>query len=55
MAGKVLFYKNADKINVLTPAFKETLLRKGVASSKIVMIPNGADLDIFRPGAKETG
>jgi glycosyltransferase involved in cell wall biosynthesis len=46
-------YKSADKINVLTPAFKETLLRKGVASNKIVMIPNGADLDIFRPGAKE--
>jgi len=46
-------YRNADKINVLTPAFKEALLRKGVASSKIVMISNGADLDIFRPGAKE--
>ncbi len=48
-----LIYKKADKINVLTPAFKEALLRKGVASSKIVMIPNGADLDIFSPGVKE--
>ena len=46
-------YKKADKINVLTPAFKETLLRKGVALNKIVMIPNGADLDIFKPQAEE--
>lgn len=47
-------YKSADKVNVLTPAFKEVLVKKGVPSNKLTMIPNGADLDIFRPGAKET-
>jgi len=46
-------YRKASKINVLTPAFKEVLLKKGVPSDKITMIPNGADLDIFSPGAKD--
>jgi glycosyltransferase involved in cell wall biosynthesis len=46
-----LSYKNATKINVLTPAFKEALIRKkNVPEEKIIFIPNGADLDIFQPG-----
>ena len=44
-------YKRSKKINVLTPAFKQRLIEtKGVSSTKITMIPNGADMDIFRPG-----
>ena len=46
-------YKKARKINVLTPAFKEVLVEKGVPLGKITMIPNGADLDIFTPAPKE--
>ncbi len=46
-------YKTAKLINVLTPAFRETLIKKkSVSPGKITMIPNGADLDIFHPGVK---
>lgn len=42
-------YQKAEKINVLTPAFKKALIKKRVPPDKITMIPNGADLDVFRP------
>jgi len=47
-------YKKADLINVLTPAYKEYLIKeKNVSENKIIYIPNAADLDIFRPGSRE--
>jgi glycosyltransferase involved in cell wall biosynthesis len=49
-----LSYKYADKINVLTPAFRQVLInKKSINENKIIFIPNGADLDIFHPGTKE--
>ncbi|QFY72030.1 glycosyltransferase WbuB [Priestia megaterium] len=49
-----LSYKFATKINVLTPAFKQTLMeKKGIAKEKIIFVPNGADTDIFQPGPKD--
>lgn len=46
-------YKFANKINVLTPAFKQALInKKNIKPEKIIFIPNGADLDIFSPGVK---
>lgn len=49
-----LCYRKASKINVLTPAFKEVLIRKkNVPANKIIEITNGADLDIFQPGPKD--
>ncbi len=37
-------YKTAHKINVLTPAYTENLIKKKhIDPSKIIMIPNGAD------------
>ena len=48
--GEKLFYKFADKINVLTPAFKNYLVeKKGISEDKIMYIPNGADFDVFYP------
>ncbi|WP_342388772.1 glycosyltransferase family 4 protein [Salinicoccus bachuensis] len=48
-----LSYKTADKINVLTPAFKNKLVnQKSVTESKIIYVPNGADTDIFQPESK---
>lgn len=42
-----LMYKQSAKINVLTPAFKQTLLeKKGVPESKIISIPNAADFSL---------
>jgi glycosyltransferase involved in cell wall biosynthesis len=47
-------YRKADWINVLTPAFEESLVsKKGVNQDKISMIPNGADLDIMIPGERD--
>ncbi|WP_242335969.1 MULTISPECIES: glycosyltransferase family 4 protein [unclassified Anaeromyxobacter] len=44
----------ADRINVLTPAFRDDLLRRGLApAEKIICVPNGADLDQFWPGPRE--
>lgn len=44
----------ADRINVLTPAFRDDLIRRGLApSEKIVFVPNGADLDAFSPGPRD--
>ena len=39
-------YKRAKLINVLTPAFREKLIEKGVPSEKIIFIPNAADFAI---------
>jgi glycosyltransferase involved in cell wall biosynthesis len=47
-------YRKADWINVLTPAFRETLIeKKGVPPEKISMITNGADPDLFQPGERD--
>jgi glycosyltransferase involved in cell wall biosynthesis len=44
-------YASADRINVLTPAFRQDIIDRGLAAdSKIVFIPNGADIDLFQPG-----
>jgi glycosyltransferase involved in cell wall biosynthesis len=44
----------AERINVLTPAFREDLLRRGLApASKIVFVPNGADVERFFPRPKD--
>lgn len=40
-------YRKARLINVLTPAFRQTLLdKKGIASDKIIFIPNAADFSM---------
>jgi glycosyltransferase involved in cell wall biosynthesis len=45
--------KHATKINVLTPAFREDIIRRGLApEAKITLIPNGADDESFQPGPK---
>ena len=49
-----LAYRRAAWINVLTPAFEESLVRrKGVPRKLISMIPNGADLDFMQPGPRD--
>ncbi len=48
-----LSYKFANKINVLTPAFKTKLIKdKDIIEEKVMFVPNGADLDIFHPATK---
>ncbi len=44
----------ADRINVLTPAFRDDLVKRGLASeAKISFVPNGADVSMFHPTPRE--
>lgn len=46
-ALEAFIYRNAKKINVLTPAFRETLIsKKNVDPDKIIFIPNAADFSL---------
>ncbi len=45
-------YHQADQIVALTKSFKEHILRRGVAESRISVITNGADLTLFQPSSK---
>lgn len=41
------FYRAAAKVVVVTHAFREDLSSRGIDSSKIAVIPNGADLEVY--------
>ena len=47
MAKKI--YAGADHIIALSPGMKEGIVRAGVPTEKVTMIPNACDLDLFRP------
>jgi glycosyltransferase involved in cell wall biosynthesis len=45
---------SADRINVLTPAFRDDIVRRKLSGAdKITLIPNGADLSTFQPGPRD--
>ncbi|MBD0339253.1 MAG: glycosyltransferase family 4 protein [Thermoleophilia bacterium] len=44
-------YRRAAKIVVLSEGAQEDLERRGIPSEKLSLIPNAADLDVFRPDA----
>jgi glycosyltransferase involved in cell wall biosynthesis len=45
--------RSADMVNVLTPAFREDILKRGLATeNKICFVPNGADIEMFTPGPR---
>lgn len=47
-------YRSADLINVLTPAFRDDIVGRGLApDSKIIFVPNGADVTAFQPGPRD--
>lgn len=47
-------YRACDRINVLTPAFRDDIVKRGLASdAKIVFVPNGADANVFTPGPRD--
>ena len=47
MAKKI--YAGAKHIVALSPGMKEGIVRAGVSAEKVTVIPNGSDLDLFRP------
>jgi glycosyltransferase involved in cell wall biosynthesis len=42
-------YHAADHIVALSPGMKEGIARTGIGPEKITVVPNGSDLDLFRP------
>jgi len=42
-------YRQAHHIVALSPGMKEGIVRTGVATEKVTVIPNASDLDLFRP------
>ncbi len=45
-----LSYRSADRLIALSPGIAAGIRRRGVAESKITMISNGCDIDLFHPG-----
>lgn len=46
-------YRSANKIIPNTPAFKLNLIQRGIDASKIEVILNGANLDLYKPQVKD--
>lgn len=48
-----LIYRAARRVTVLSDGMKDNLLRKGVPSTKLAVVPNWVDLEAIRPVEKE--
>lgn len=48
-------YRRAKRIVSVTHSFKEVLTRNGIDATKVVVVPNGVDLETYRPGEKPAG
>jgi len=46
-------YKNATRIVVVTDAFKQKIIERGIDGSKIVVHKNGANLEVYKPIPKD--
>ncbi len=42
-------YRAADHIIALSPGMEQGIVRAGIPEEKVTVIPNGSDLDLFRP------
>jgi glycosyltransferase involved in cell wall biosynthesis len=42
-------YRSAHRVACTTPAFMDTVEARGVPRERLLLLPNGADLDLFRP------
>jgi len=47
--AELFLYRNADHIIPNTEAFKENLINRGISAAKISVVPNGANLTLFKP------
>jgi glycosyltransferase involved in cell wall biosynthesis len=48
-------YDGAERVVVLSEGARQHLLRRGIPAEKLVLIPNAADLDVFRPDRRDDG
>lgn len=48
-------YRQATYINAVTEGIRHTLIQdKGVAASQVLFLPNGVDIELFKPSAPDT-
>lgn len=47
-------YRRADRVVVVTDAFRERLIERGLPASKLAVMKNGADLSRFVPRGRDT-
>jgi glycosyltransferase involved in cell wall biosynthesis len=46
--------RKADRVSVLTPAFRDDIIKRGlVTTEKVSFVPNGADARLFYPGRRD--
>lgn len=48
-------YRRADRIVSVTQSFKDVLTKNGISAAKIVVVPNGVDVETYQPGDKPAG
>jgi glycosyltransferase involved in cell wall biosynthesis len=47
-------YKSCDKVVAVTDAFKANLISRGIESSKIEVVTNGSNMELFQPRVKDS-
>ena len=52
---ELFLYRRARAVVTVTRAFAENIAGRGIDRAKLHVIPNGVDLDAFRPGPTEDG
>ena len=50
---ELALYRSSDKIIAVTDAFKANLISRGIDESKIEVVTNGANMDLFSPRDKD--
>jgi hypothetical protein len=51
---EMLLYRRSDAVVALTPAFKTRITARGISNSKVFVVPNGANLELFQPASKDS-
>ena len=51
---ELFLYRRAAAVVTVTRAFAADIARRGIAESKLHVVPNGVDLDAFRPGPPDS-
>jgi glycosyltransferase involved in cell wall biosynthesis len=52
-ALEMFLYRRAARVVVVTHAFRDILVRRGLDAAHVVTITNGVDCDAFRPGPRD--
>ena len=50
---ELALYRSSDKVIAVTDAFKANLISRGIDESKIEVVTNGANMDLFSPREKD--